>query len=349
VGWVSVRLPPPVIETIIDTTKVRYFHFDAVDRRNTNRIDGFTISDTTVASAGGGSVVKSYTFTTNPGNTGMRIVAQLYGRGGLGTGAEIRVNGVTVASYSVPYLAVVRAEYIQDVEPSTTYTVEIVNTGSDVLEVRWVNIMVGIKVDSTTPVTLVSLTGLDTEYTLQVNGNFVYRLGVRYWIKGNRKTTATATVTSNLSNEVEGYYRNLGAGDDDGEIFLTIRTGDFRPDPTISMSVGAPGDIVIVTGVYVHIVLRTIPPRLHVKVNERGLMASSAVLVSIDGAPTYLTISKKWMLWLDDIWDSPSSMEVRTIAPVVDVKPGDGLFSWNSRDDYARSLYLLLGLVVIAQ
>jgi len=342
VGWVSVRLAPPAVEA----TKIRYFHFDVADRRNTNRTNGFTISDTTVASAGGGSVVKSYTFTTNPGNTGMRIVAQLYGKGGLGTGAEIRINGVTVASYSVPFQAVVRAEHIQDVEPNTTYTVEIVNTGGDVLEVRWVNIMVGIKVDSTTPVTLVSLTGLDTEYTLQVNGNFVYRLGVRYWIKGNRKTTATATVTSNLSNEVEGYYRNLGAGDDDGEIFLTIRTGDFRPDLVISMAVGASGDVIIITGVYIQVVLRSGYVNT-VMINEIGLMVVSAFVVSIDGVNriSYLIMFSPPVYAA--IWGSGDALEVRAISPVVAIHPGDRVYIFPDGGDNGLGAFIRLDIRVI--
>jgi hypothetical protein len=205
------------------------------------------------------------------------------------------------------------------------------------------------KSDSTTPITLVSLTGLDREYSLYVNGNFIYRLGVRYWIKGNRKTTATATVTSNLENEITGYYNNLGAGDDDGEIFLTIRTGDFRPDVNISMAVGASGDVIIVTGVYVQVVISRNAFPSAVKINERGLAVAFARHATIDGYASHVCWAGETRAGARHLWCTGNGTDVLATMPPFPVRPGVWLHLGHNEDYTARLTPLMISIVVIAQ
>jgi hypothetical protein len=212
-----------------------------------------------------------------------------------------------------------------------------------------VGIVAGRRVDSTTPVTLVSLTGLDGEYSLYANGNFIYRLGVRYWIKGNRKTTATATVTSNLANEVEGYHRNLGAGDDDGEIFLTIRTGDFRPDVAIYMNVGASGDVIIVTGVYVQVTISRNAPPNGVRINEHGLAVAFARHATIDGTSGKVCWGGETRAGVRSLWCSTVGTDISVVMPPFPSNPTIWV-SFASNEDYLAMLTpLMISIVVIAQ
>jgi hypothetical protein len=219
---VSVRLAPLAVET----TKIRYFHFDVADRRNVDRanIGGWSTLDTTeVCYDTAGEVThKSYDFSVGSNTNAVRV--KVYGKNPSSVAVEFRVyiDNSLVASATLPAgttTVTLVIDHIGSLAPGSRNIQ--VRTYAGALGTRCVSkvgIVAGRRVDSTTPVTLVSLTGLDGEYSLYVNGNFVYRLGVRYWIKGNRKTTATATVTSNLASEITGIYNNLGAGDDDGEI-----------------------------------------------------------------------------------------------------------------------------------
>ena len=347
--FVALREIPP------DIAKVKYFHFDVMDRRTLDRanIGGHSISDTTEVSNSSTTEItlKSYSFSVGANTNSIRI--KLYGRSPDAVNAttyNIYVDGTLVASQTITGVTTTSLiiDYIGDLSPGS-HTIEIraYNAGGATFYISRVYIVAGKKIDSTTPTTLVNLIGLDEEYTLQENGNFIYRLGVRYWIKGNRKTTATATVTSNLANEVEGYYRNLGAGDDDGEIFLTIRTGDFRPDVNISMAVGASGDIVIVTGVYVQVTLRADPWK-SIIVNERGLIAVVGRSVSIDnvGITDLKTLRPppEFIIY----WTTDGGHDVTGVSPMIPLRPGDAVFATRTDDSLGQATLLYLGVAVIA-
>ena len=348
---ITLREIPP------DTAKVKYFHFDAIDRRTLDRanIGGYSISDTTEVSNSSTTEItlKSYSFSVGANTNSIRI--KLYGRSpntANATTYNIYVDGTLVASQTITGITTTSLiiDYIGDLSPGS-HTVEIraYNAGGATFYISRVYVVAGLKIDSTTPVTLASVTGLDTEYSLYVNGNFVYKLGVRYWIKGNRKTTATATVTSNLANEVEGYHKNLGAGDDDGEIFLTIRTGDFRPDVNISMAVGASGDVIIVTGVYIQVTISRNAKPSGVAINERGLAMAFARHATIDGNGSHVcwfteSLSIHYHVWCTDI-----STDLLATMPIFPVRPGVWLHFGYNEDNYARLTPLLIDLVVIAQ
>jgi len=350
---VSVRLAPLAVET----TKIRYFHFDVADRRNVDRanIGGWSTLDTTeVCYDTAGEVThKSYDFSVGSNTNAVRV--KVYGKNTSSVAVEFRVyiDNSLVASATLPAgttTVTLVIDHIGSLAPGSRNIQ--VRTYAGALGTRCVSkvgIVAGRRVDSTTPVTLVSLTGLYTEYTLAVNGNFGYKLGVRYWIKGNRKTTATATVTSNLSNEVEGYHRNLEAGDDDGEIWLVLRTGDFRPDPAISMAVGTSGDVIIVTGVYVQVtVSRNISPS-GVRINEHGSSIAFVKYTTIDGSSSRVCWAGETRNGSQLLWCTDYGTNIQAILPYLPARPGTWIHFGNNEDSIARFTPLLIDLVVIAQ
>ena len=348
---ITLREIPP------DIAKVKYFHYDVRDRRTLDRanIGGHSISDTTEVSNSSTTetTLKSYSFSVGANTNSIRI--KLYGRSPNAVNAttyNIYVDGTLVASQTVTGVTTTSLiiDYIGDLSPGS-HTVEIkaYNAGGATFYISRVYIVAGKKIDSTTPTTLVNLIGLDEEYTLQENGNFIYRLGVRYWIKGNRKTTATATVTSNLSNEVEGYHRNLGAGDDDDEIFLTIRTGDFRPDVAIYMNVGASGDVIIVTGVYVQVTISRNAPPNGVRINEHGLAVAFVRHATIDGTSGIVCWGGETRAGVRSLWCSTVGTDISVVMPPFPSNPTTWIsFAYN--EDYSAMLTpLMISIVVIAQ
>ena len=348
---ITLREIPP------DTAKVKYFHFGTVDRRTLDRanIGGYSISDTTEVSNSSTTEItlKSYSFSVGANTNSIRI--KLYGRSPDAVNAttyNIYIDGTLVASQTITGVTTTSLiiDYIGDLSPGS-HTVEIraYNAGGATFYISRVYVVAGLKIDSTTPVTLVSLAGLDTEYSLYVNGNFVYRLSVRYWIKGNRKTTASATVESNLANEVEGYHNNRGAGDDDGEIFLTVRTGDFRPDVNISMAVGVSGDIIIVTGVYVQVTISKSPYPSGVGINERGLALAFVRHATIDGHVSSVCWAIETIDTSRHMLCSVESTDLLVILPQLPARPGVWIHFGDNEDHIARFLPLLIDLVVIAQ
>jgi len=348
---ITLREIPP------DIAKVKYFHFDVRDRRTLDRanIGGHSISDTTEVSNSSTTetTLKSYSFSVGANTNSIRI--KLYGRSPNAVNAttyNIYVDGTLVASQTVTGITDISLiiDYIGDLSPGS-HTVEIkgYNAGGATFYVSKVYIIAGLKIDSTAPVTLVNISGLDTEYNIQANGDFGYRLSVRYWIKGNRKTTATATVDSNLANEVEGYYRNLGAGDDDGEIFLTIWTGDFRPDVAIYINVGASGDVIIVTGVYVQVTISRNAYPNGVEINERGLAVAFARYATIDGYASHVCWFTESLSIRHNAWCTGDGTDVLATMPIFPVRPGVWLHLGHNEDYIARLTPLLIDLVVIAQ
>jgi hypothetical protein len=158
-------------------------------------------------------------------------------------------------------ISTLKIDYVFGVSPNTNYTIRIDIAAELSFSITYDKaiFIFGYSPQSTTltPFFTVTFDFVNIDYyNLKVKGKFAYALGVRWFLKGNRKSTAPASFSSNLTNEVQGYY-NPSAGDDgDNNAIITMRTGDFANSFTISGAIGAPGDIVIITGVYAQIVLR---------------------------------------------------------------------------------------------
>jgi hypothetical protein len=208
------------------------------------------------------------------------------------------LNGTDIASFS-PSLTSPNLDTILNVTTSTTNTlnVDVVVASGYSLTITEVALIFGWPLTSTTATSLLTIT-LDTagkdSYILKVNGNFVYMMGVRWWVKGNRKTTATASFSSTLANQWQSQAYNAGAGDDgDNNAFIVIKTGDYPGDNasfTISGNVGATGDTIIITGIYAQVLLRgNNPDSLKIcniwflLVREKGFVSWTQELLSIDG------------------------------------------------------------------
>ena len=292
---VSIAYPTPV-----NTTRLKQFFWDVKDNRNVGRgIGGYYINDKPATPYETGNttatVVAQYTFTSGPNTNYIRVRVYGYVTGGTGYYAVV-INGTnvsgTVSTTSTSNTLVI--EYFGSLTPNTSYTVQITaynSTANVATYVTQVSINAGFGLTSTTSTTILTITlGTNDTYTLNVNGNFVYQVGIRWWAKGNRKTTANATISSNLISEIQGYYSPTAADDGDNNVFLTIRTGNYATSFTISGNVGASGDVIIITEIYAQICLRgnnadslNTSHYWPLLIKEIGVLTVTARLYSIDG------------------------------------------------------------------
>ena len=282
-------------------TKLKQFFWDVKDNRTVGRgIGGYYTNDTTAATTTSGTAVtlKTYTFTSGPNTNYIRI--RVYGYVSAGTGNyAIVINGTSVATgTTTSTTATLVIEYFGSLTPNTSYTININaynSVAGDTTAVSQVSINAGFGLTSTTSTNILTVTlGTNDTYTLNVTGNFVYTLGIRWWAKGNRKTTATATIQSNLANEAQGYaYVPVANNDTDNNVILTVRTGNYATSFTISGNVGASGDVIIITEIYAQICLRgnnadsfnaAIYWSLIIK--EKGIMVVSSYWATIDQSST---------------------------------------------------------------
>ena len=258
----SVRFPP------IPSLRMKEFFFDVKDRRGVDRgISGHYTSDTTSASytvsAGSRITARTYTFTSSAKTNGIRVRA--YGYCSTSSFVAIlNINNVDVISVTVTpsTSAVLMYDYIGSIPSSTSITIKIdlQNTGSAGITVNITKVVIiaGFMVNTTSDVDILTV-NLDQydSYMLRVNGNFGYKIGVRYWFIGNRKTTATATFYSTLQNEIQSGTYNASAKDDgDTNDIFFIRTGDYSTSFTIRGRVNASGDVIIITSIRAQVILR---------------------------------------------------------------------------------------------
>jgi hypothetical protein len=242
----------------------------------------------------------------------------------------ISVNGVDVASVTgLPGSEALILDVYADLEPNTSVTINIDVASSTAgvnvtVYITKVYVIAGYALTSTTLTDIITVT-LDPSndiYTIKVNGNFTYKVGVRWWAKGNRKTTDTATITSTLSGE-KAELSSLGAGDDgDGEVFLLIASGDYATSFTVRGSVGASGDTVIITGVYCQVMLVPVGVNTLV-INERGVLYCAVRMLSITGRSMAVGFSIGSLDAPKGFLSSPSGTDVRWVfeSPVWDVQP----------------------------
>ena len=298
---VSIAYPTPV-----NTTRLKQFFWDVKDNRSVGRgIGGYYINDkpSTPYETGNttATVVAQYTFTSGPNTNYIRVRVYGYVTGGTGYYAVV-INGTnvsgTVSTTSTSNTLLI--EYFGSLTPNTSYTVQITaynSTANVATYVTQVSINAGFGLTSTTAVNILTVTlGTNDTYTLKVTGNFVYQVGIRWWAKGNRKTTATATIVSNLVNEILSHaYSPTAADDTDNNVLLALRTGNYATSFTISGNVGTSGDVIIITEIYAQIILRGNNvdslnnfSQWELLIKEKGMMIVTSRGVAIDGG-SYFT------------------------------------------------------------
>ena len=340
---VSIVYPTPA-----NTTRLKQFFWDAKDNRNVGRgIGGYYTNDTTAAqtSSTTATVVKQYTFTSGAGTNYIRVRVYGYVTGGTGYYAVV-INGTnvsgTVSTTSTSNVLLI--EYLGSLAPNTSYTVQITaynSTANVATCVTQVSINAGFGLTSTTAVNILTITlGTNDTYTLYSNGNFVYQVGIRWWAQGNRKTTASATITSNLVSEIQSFYGYSPSAynDTDNNVFLTVRTGNYATSFTISGNVGASGDIIIITEIYCQIVLRgnnvdslNIGGAWQVLIREKGIGSITERYVAIDGSSVNLYMYAFTKNGNILVYSSPASS---------DATVGNLIFAFNDAPEYTPHVLL---------
>jgi len=345
------------------TSPLKQFFWDVKDNRTVGRgIGGYYTNDTTAASTTSGTAVtlKTYTFTSGPNTNYIRI--RVYGYVSAGTGNyAIVINGTSVATgTTTSTTAALVIEYFGSLTPNTSYTININaynSTAGDTTAVSQVSINAGFGLTSTTSTTILTITlGTNDTYTLKVTGNFVYNVGIRWWAKGNRKTTTAATIQSNLVSEVQGAYSPSAADDGDSNVFLTLRTGNYATSFTISGNVGASGDVIIITEIYAQIVLRAnLTDSLNLYnywillIKEKGIMSVISRHVTIDGSSQpvgYYIISSNGY---KSAYLSSSGSDL-TVGNLIFASNGAPEAIWQANfqaDNFAYCLFLYLNIIII--
>jgi len=337
------------------TSPLKQFFWDAKDNRTVGRgIGGYYTNDTTVASTTSGTAVtlKTYTFTSGPNTNYIRI--RVYGYVSAGTGNyAIVINGTSVATgTTTSTTATLVIEYFGSLIPNTSYTININaynSVAGDTTAVSQVSINAGFGLTSTTAVNILTVTlGTNDTYTLNVNGNFGYSLKIFYWLKANRKTTATATIQSNLPNDTAGStYPPSAADDTDNAVFLSNRVGNYATSFTISGNVGAAGDVIIIIEVYCQISLGG-----GVGINENGAMFITARVVSLDGRNIYYPrVSAYTQSGGITLWQvgNGSDVTASTIIPSVNISAFGNFWSgyYPYSDAEVLSVTLYLEIIII--
>jgi len=371
----SVRLPSATAPEVWSyptrtLTTNKQFFFNVKDARGIERgIGGYYRADTTVAYVNPNTTratLKTYTFTASAYSNKIRVRVYGYITGGSAY-VYLNINGTDVASATVSNTSeALLIDYIGNISPSSSITIKIDVNAESVLAytlyITKVYIIAGFGLDSTTAKTIITIT-LDTantdKYILRVNGNFVYRLGVRWWISGNRKTSTASTIYSSLANEIQGYY-SPSASDDGDNIsnFLTIRTGDYPGDNasfTISGYVGASGDVVIITGIYLQVVLRgNITDSLNnwsgwsLLIKEKGLVYWTQELLSIDGGSYANLIYLITLNGYKQIYGSGTGTDVvSTWSFPVNDSPEVALHASYNEDINSKSFVAYVNIIVL--
>lgn len=290
----------------------KLFFWNVNDASSIERgIGGYYNADTDEASTTSSSRVnlKTYTFTAGPyvNYVRIRVYVRLSAVPASAIYVYINLNGTDVNTTQIT-TAYRLIDYFGAITPNTTYTVNIdgLSNPTITLTITKVYIIAGFGLKSTTPTQILTInldtSGIDS-YVLKSNGNFIYKMGVRYWIYGNRMTSATSNLFSTLTNEIQSSkYLSLWGSIDDGDnnVLITIITGDYPGDNasfTISGSVAADGDIVIITGIYAQVILRAnlvdkynIYSNWSFIIRERGLIGWTSHRITIAG-PSYTYIN----------------------------------------------------------
>lgn len=346
------------------TSPLKQFFWDVKDNRNVGRgIGGYYTNDTTVASTTSGTAVtlKTYTFTSGANTNYIRI--RVYGYVSAGTGNyAIVINGTSVATgTTTSTTAALVIEYFGSLTPNTSYTININaynSTAGDTTAVSQVSINAGFGLTSTTAVNILTVTlGNYDTYTLKVTGNFVYNIGIRWWAKGNRKTTASASIVSNLVNEIQSNQYNPSANNDtDNNVILVVRTGNYATSFTISGNVGATGDVIIITEIYAQIVLRENNVDSFnyfntwlLLINEKGLCVLGYYFRTLDGSSQFISVYNIDPNYPPAFYSGASGSVVagNGIIFSTDNTYQTGLGGSNAGDIWASRIFLYINIIII--
>jgi len=358
---VSIAYPTPV-----NTARLKQFFWDVKDNRNTPRgIGGYYINDkpSTPYETGNttATVVAQYTFTAGAGTNYIRVRVYGYVAGGTGYYAVV-INGTTVAGpvSTTSTTNGLLIEYFGSLTPNTSYTVQITaynSTSGVATYVSQVSINAGFGLTSTTAVNILTITlGTNDTYTLYANGNFVYDVGIRWWAKGNRKTTTTATIQSNLVSEIQGYYSPSAGDDGDNNVILVVRTGNYATSFTISGNVGASGDIIIITEIYAQICLRGNNTDSlgnntgwELLIKEKGILTFISRLVTIDGSSQYLAYESISINGPRVIYISSSSPDVIVANLIFSTNdaPEYTLHAATQDDGFGQTIHIYINVIII--
>jgi len=260
-----------------------------------------TVSDTTAVSttSTARTTAKTYTLNIPSGANTIRVI--VHGKSGSGYTITVILNidGVDVASATIDTggATVVVLDYVGSISPgSHTIRIDYYSSAADVVSISAVYIATGIGLTSTTPTTIRSFT---VTYQLLRSGDIRYSPGIRVFVWGNRKTTASLTLIIPEATGIIVGRNNLGAGNDNdkAETILAILTGsitlqeggEFTVSATLRGNVGASGDVVIITRVLARAQLRSeIQYMGEIRVHERGVLEylGRAILVSVPGGST---------------------------------------------------------------
>ena len=259
-----------------------------------------TVSDTTVAwtTSTVRTTLKTYNLSIPQGANAIRIIVYGQVNGGLGC-YVLNIDGVDVAFAEISsQTEVIVIDYTGQISPGAR-TIRIdcyqVVSGPMVIVSR-VYIATGMGFSSTTPATIATIT---LTYQLLRSGDVRYVPGVRLFIFGNRKTTASMTLTIQEATDIIVGRGSLEAGNDNdkAETFIAIITGrvnlqeggEFTLNVTLRGAVGASGDLVIITRILARVQLRRFSGSPQsVAIYESGVCEYSARLrlVSVPGGAT---------------------------------------------------------------
>jgi len=369
---INIAFPPPT--NIPNILKLKQFFIDIKDRRNIERgIGGGAITDTTQVSTNSTTRVNLKSYTINAGAKVNKVRIRIYGYTSAAVLPDalatvyVNVNGTDVASRS---FAGGTADYLildvyADLTPNASNTINIdgyINSSSYTFYITKVVIIYGFGLTSTTLTTIltVNLDPNNDVYTLKTfgNPNIIFKVGVRWWIKGNRKTTAQASFGSDLANEIKSIDYNARAGDDgDNNTILFVATGDYATSFTISGNVGVSGDVIIITGVYAQIVLRANIADSYnnfggwnILIREKGLMAIASRHVTIDGSLQGAGLSIITLNSHKPIYGSQGGSDVSVQTPVFAINDSPEVAYYVSRGvDFGEgiSLFLYVNIIIL--
>jgi hypothetical protein len=261
--------------------------------------DSPKVSDTTSVSTTSTTRTTAKTYTINIPSPGNRIRVIVYGyvtQTPNTMTVYLSIDGVDVASASTGSgTETIVLDYNGEIT-SGVHNIRVdflTSTGREVYITK-VYIATGIGLTSTT---LTDLITFSVTYQLVRSGDIRYSPGIRVFVYGNRKTTATTTLQVGSSPTVG--RNQLGAGNNNTtpEVFLAIVTGsvtlqeggEFTVSATLRGNVGASGDVVIITRIQARAQLRRESNIIgEVRVYERGVAEyfARALLVSVPSGST---------------------------------------------------------------
>jgi len=355
------------IQITYPTIKIKQFFWDVKDRRTVERgIGGYYNADTTAVSTTSTTRVnlKTYTFVSSAKTNKIRVRVYAYVSGATsGSIIYLNINGtdvvgpVTVTETS----ATLKIDYIGDIPSSTSMTVKVdgVAESGYTLYVSKVVIIAGFGLTSTTSVSILSIT-LDSAndvYTLNVSGNFVYKVGLRWWVMGNRKTTAVATIVSNLANEIQSQYYSPSAWNDgDNNVFIQLRTGDYATSFSISGYVGASGDVIIITGIYCQVVLRgnntdslNAYSYWQLLIKEKGVITVTSRHATVDSSSQFVRFNIITKSGIRMVYQSSSGSDVvvGNIIFAVNDAPECTWLAYYHEDNWGQNVFLYVNIIVL--